>query len=155
MATTISRTVTASELRDPEVLAEAGRGPIGVYDGRRQDSLVLTSRAAFDTDQQLQRYMGLLAHAVIELGREDPSPAALAEVGYVTTWLPNDRAWWLRGFAEAIATGASEGLLEPITGFIAVARSADSARTPSPLEAPIDAKLFDRKTAAKLKPRKR
>jgi hypothetical protein len=154
MPTIIQRTVTASELRDPDVLAEAGRGPIGVYDSRRQDSLVLTSRAAYERDQQLQRYLGLLAHAVVELSREDPSPAALGEVGYVATWLPPDRAWWLRGFAEATAAGVTSGSAEPIVGFITAAKSADSARVPSPLEEPIDAKLFDKKSAAKLKPRR-
>jgi hypothetical protein len=101
----IVRTVTASELRDPEVLAEAGRGPIGVFDGRRQESLVLTSRASFDLDQRLHEYMRLLAHAVVELSRTDPSPSALAEAGYVASWLPADRAWWLRSFAEAVAYG--------------------------------------------------
>jgi hypothetical protein len=145
----IVRTVTASELRDPEVLAEAGRAPIGVYDSRRQDSLVLTSRAAFDADQELHRYMGLLAHAVVELERADPSPVALGEVGYVTTWLPSDRKWWLRSFAEVIATAAADGTTEPIAGFIRLARLASTA-TPSALEAPIDASLFPAEIAAKL-----
>ncbi len=150
MPTTVNRTVTASELRDPDVLAEAGRWPIGVYDARRQDSLVLMSRAAFDTDQALQKYMGLLAHAVVELSRDDPSPAALGEVGYVATWLPADRAWWLRGFAEAVSAAVSVAMLDPITGFIELARDADSARTPSTLEAPIDASLFSSEVKTKL-----
>ncbi len=152
VSTAIVRTVTASELRDPEVLAEAGRAPIGVYDSRRQDSLVLTSRAAFDLDQELHRYMGLLAHAVVELGRADPSPVALGEVGYVTTWLPADRTWWLRSFAEVIATAATDGTTEPIAGFIRLARVADTT-VPSVLEAPVDASRFPADVAAKLQPR--
>jgi hypothetical protein len=152
MSTAITRTVTASELRDPDVLAEAGRGPIGVYDVRRQESLVLTSRALFDTDQRLQSCLGLLAHAVVELSRDDPSSAALGEAGYVADWLPADRAWWLRNFAEAVAAGVAEGSTEPITGFIAFASSADAA-VPSRLEAPISAASLSPAMAAKLKPR--
>jgi hypothetical protein len=145
----IVRTVTASELRDPEVLAEAGRGPIGVFDGRRQESLVLTSRASFDLDQRLHEYMRLLAHAVVELSRTDPSPSALAEAGYVASWLPADRAWWLRSFAEAVAAGSAEGSVDPIEGFIRLARESESALR-SPLEAEIDASRFPAAIAAKL-----
>ena len=149
MPLAILRTVTASELRDPEVLAEAGRGPIGVFDGRRSESLVLTSRAAYDNDQQLHRYMGLLAHAVVELAREDPSPAALAEAGYVADWLPEHRRWWLRSFAEVVAAAAEAGSTESIVGFINQARKANES-IPSPLESPIDASRFSSKTAKKL-----
>ena len=145
----ILRTVTASELRDPEVLAEAGRGPIGVFDGRRSESLVLTSRAAYDNDQQLHRFMGLLAHAVVELAREDPSPSALAEAGYVADWLPEHRTWWLRSFAEVVASAAEQGSTESITGFIEQARKANES-VASPLEATIDASRFGAKTKKKL-----
>ncbi len=151
MSIVISRTVTASELRDPEVLAEAGRTPIGVYDSRRQETLVLTSRAAFETDQRLHEYMGLLAHAVVELARDDPSPSALGEAGYVASWLPADRIWWLRGLAEAVAASAAEGSVEPVAGFVRLARSADSTME-SALERPIDAGRFAPSTQAKLKP---
>ena len=61
MAAASLRTVTASELRDPEVLAAAGRAPVAVYDARRQETLVLTSRAAYDHDQRLHHYLTLLA----------------------------------------------------------------------------------------------
>lgn len=150
----IGRTVTASELRDPEVLAEAGRTPIGVYDSRRQETLVLTSRAAFETDQRLHDYMGLLAHAVVELPREDPSPVALGEAGYVASWLPADRVWWLRGLAEAVAESVAVGSVEPVAGFVRLARHADSS-IDSPLEQPIDANRFAPATAGKLQPRPR
>lgn len=145
----ILRTVTASELRDPEVLAEAGRGPIGVFDGRRSESLVLTSRAAYDNDQQLHRFMGLLAHAVVELAREDPSPSALAEAGYVADWLSEHRTWWLRSFAEVVASAAELGSTESITGFIEQARKANES-VASRLEASIDASRFSAKTKKKL-----
>jgi hypothetical protein len=152
MSLAIARTVTASELRDPDVLAEAGRGPIGVYDGRRQESLVLTSRSAFDTDQELHRYMSLLAHCVVELARPDPSPAALGEAGYVAGWMPADRAWWLRGLAEAVGVAVTEQTAEPIAGFIRAAGNASSAPA-SPLERPIDGAKFRTDIAAKLVPR--
>jgi hypothetical protein len=150
MSMVIGRTVTASELRDPEVLAEAGRTPIGVYDSRRQETLVLTSRAAFETDQRLHDYMGLLAHAVVELSRDDPSPAALGEAGYVTSWLPADRIWWLRGLAEAVAASVAEGSVEPVAGFVRLARSADFSME-SRLERPIESGRFTASTRAKLK----
>ena len=153
MSMVIGRTVTASELRDPEVLAEAGRTPIGVYDSRRQETLVLTSRVAFETDQRLHDYTGLLAHAVIELSRDDPSPAALGDAGYVASWLPADRAWWLRGFAEAVSASVAAGTVEPVAGFIRLARDADSP-TESALGSPIDAMRFASSTAAKLRPRR-
>ncbi len=149
MPSLILRTVTASDLRDPEVLAEAGRSPIGVFDGRRSESLVLTSRAAYDNDQQLHRFMGLLAHAVVELAREDPSPSALAEAGYVADWLPVHRTWWLRSFAEVVASAAEQGSTEPIVGFIEQARKADESMA-SPLESTIDAARFAAKTKKKL-----
>jgi hypothetical protein len=152
MSASISRTVTASELRDPEILAEAGRTPIGVFDGRRQESLVLTSRASFDADQRLHYYMGLLANAVVEIGRDDPSPVALGEAGYVADWSPADRAWWLRGFAEVIAASAADDNTAAIAGFIAMARDSETA-LPTALETEIDASRFSVATAAKLKPR--
>lgn len=121
-----------------------------MYDVRRQDSLVLTSRASFDTDQRLQSCLGMLAHAVVELSRDDPSSAALGEAGYVADWLPADRAWWLRNFAEAVAAGVAEGTTEPITGFIAFAGAADAA-VPSLLESPISRAALGPVMAAKLK----
>jgi hypothetical protein len=150
MSTAIVRTVTASELRDPEVLAEAGRGPIGVYDVRRQESLVLTSRASFDTDQRLQSYLGMLAHAVVELSRDDPSSAALGAAGYVADWLPADRSWWLRNFAEAVSAAVADGSTEPVAGFIVFASMADAA-VPSRLESPISIPSLSPAMAAKLK----
>jgi hypothetical protein len=152
VATDVTRTITSSELRDPAVLAEAANSPVAVIDGRRQESLILTSRVSFDTGQRLHDYTSLLARAVVELGRNDPSPAALGEAGYVADWLPADRAWWLRGFAEAISISVADRSTDAVSGFVKLARDADSA-PPSPLEAPIDASLFTDETAAKLKPR--
>lgn len=152
MAAASLRTVTASELRDPEVLAAAGRAPVAVYDARRQETLVLTSRAAYDHDQRLHHYLTLLAHAVVELGRDDPSPAALGEAGYVADWLPEDRSWWLRSFAEVVAVAVAEGSTEPIAGFVRFAALAATAPE-SALEQPIDRTRFNQATAAKLVPR--
>lgn len=113
------RTITPSQLRDPEILAEAARRPVGIFDAKRETELVLGSRATWDTDRSLlNTYSLVLANAVVELPEDHPSAVALGPLGFAATWDVAERLWLLRQLAEAYAASVRDGSIQPIADFI-------------------------------------
>ena len=147
------RTINPSQLRDPEVLAEAANRPVNIFDAKRETELILGSRATWDTEHSLLHdYSLLLANCVVELPDERPSAVALGLVGFAASWDMADRMWLLRQLADVYAASVRLESTKPIADFIAFVgqkRSEDNAR----ISAPIDPKSLPKALLKKLKPR--
>ncbi len=151
----VTRTVTPSQLRDPDVLAEASRQPLNIFDAKRETELVLGPRATWDTSQRLlHKYSLLLANAVVELPGEHPSAVALGDLGFAALWELPERVWLLRQLAEAYAASVRTESTVPVAAFVEFIgrqRSAAPARVSAlvePLAVPkaLRAKLTARST---------
>jgi hypothetical protein len=144
------RTITPSQLRDPEVLAEAASQPVAIFDAKRDTELVLASRATWDTDHTLlNTYSLLLANAVVELPDERPSAIALGPLGFASSWELAERVWLLRQLAEAFAASVRTESVRPIADFIAfIGRR--TTEPPSRLAAPVEPSALPDVLRAKL-----
>lgn len=148
------RTVTPTQLRDPEVLARAGYEPLTVFDAKRETELVIGSREAWETRRELlDVYASVLANAVVELPDDRPSVAALGPLGFAASWTLNERLWLLRQVAEAFATSVQQRSTAPIAQFIGfIAQAGAETATPAALTGPIDVDLPPT-LAGRLRPR--
>jgi hypothetical protein len=104
-----SASVTTSDLRNPKVMAAAVERGIAVRDGKSGRSLLLIPQSTVDDVNAVLRYAELFVRVVVETQRADPSAAVLGEVGFVSGWAQEDRARFVRGFAESLATSLSTG----------------------------------------------
>lgn len=130
------KTITTSQLRDPDVLAEAALGPIAVFDGKRSTEMVLGPKSLWEADQSLRACSMLLANAVVELPDDKPSPTALGPLGFAASWNVSDRLWLLNQLAEAYAESVRLNSPDPVDAFVAfVGRTGEGQ--PSRLAAPV------------------
>jgi hypothetical protein len=147
------RTINPSQLRDPEVLAEAANRPINIFDAKRETELILGSRTTWDTEHSLLHgYSLLLANCVVELPDERPSAVALGLLGFAASWDLADRMWLLRQLADVYAASVRVESTKPIADFIAFVgqkRTVTDAR----ITAPIEPKSLPKALLKKLKPR--
>lgn len=135
----ILRTISPSQLRDPEVLAEAAQHPINIFDAKRETELVLGPRSVWDSDQSLlNTYSLLLANAVVELPDQHPSAVALGDLGFAAAWPRPDRLWLLRQLAEVYAASVRTESTTPIVDFIKFFGQQRGATPPSRLAAIIE-----------------
>lgn len=114
-----SSSYTTTDLRRPEVVEAAMRGPIVVREGKTGRTLVVLTQETVDRCNMVAYYAGLLARAVVELQRADPSPAHLGEISFLVELAPARRDQVFRGFAEAVAAALGSGDATPAADFIA------------------------------------
>ncbi len=142
--------MTPSQLRDPDVLAEAARQPVNIFDAKRETELVLAPRATWDTDHRLlHKYSLLLANAVVELPSEHPSAVALGDLGFAAVWDLAERVWLLRQLAEAYAASVRTESTTPVAEFVEFIGSRRS-ESPSRLAAVVEPRSVPKALRAKL-----
>lgn len=145
------RTINPSQLREPDVLAEAALQPVYIFDAKRETELILGSRATWDTEHSLlHSYSLLLANCVVELPDDRPSAVALGLLGFAASWDLSDRMWLLRQLADAYAASVRIGSTKPIADFIyfvGLKRSEPHAR----IAASVEAKSLPKALVKKLK----
>ena len=96
-------TFTKSELRKPEVVRHAQAGPVEILLGGSEESLVLLPERMLRAHDELSRLTTVFLRMIVELGRSEPSPTILGEVGYIATWSHVERSNFADGLAEALA----------------------------------------------------
>ena len=109
---------TTTDLRRPEVVDAALRAPVAVRESKTGQTLVLLTQQTVDQGNEVMRYAELLARAVVELQRPDPSRAHLGDLGFVTELAPTLQTQILRGFAEAVAVAINANDPKPVEDFI-------------------------------------
>jgi hypothetical protein len=148
------RTITPSQLRDPDVLAEAALQPVNIFDAKRDTELIMGSKAAWDTDQRLlNTYSLLLANAVVELPDEQPSPVALGALGFAASWPLPDRLWLLRQLAEVYAASVRLETVAPIVDFIEFMGRQPGNKPSARIAAPVEFEALPPVLQSKLLPR--
>jgi len=73
---------------------------------------------------RVQQLVELFVRTVVELMRDDPSPAILGEVSYVARWQAADRERFVEGFAEAINESLRTDDPAPADAFVRVMATA-------------------------------
>jgi hypothetical protein len=148
------RTVATSQLRDPDVLAEAARHPVAIFDAKRSTEMVIGPKVQWDAnDTLLNTYSLVVANAIVELRGEQPSPVALGPIGFAASWSLPEREWLLSQLAEAYAESVRRGATGPIVDFIAFMSRSTESSAPSRLNAPIEIDDIPAGLATKLTPR--
>lgn len=130
------RTFTASQLRDPDVLAQAALAPVGIFDGKRATEMVLGPKTMWETGHRLLDCSLLLANAVVELPDDRPSRTALGALGFAADWSLSDRQWLLGQLAEAYAESVrldSTAPMEDFVRFVSLPDSGQSSRLAAPV----------------------
>lgn len=96
-------TYKKSEIRKREVIEHAQDALVEIVVGGSQESLFLLSGRRLRTFHELNQFSTLYVRMTVELGRADPSPAILGDVGYIASWSAAERRNFADGFAEALA----------------------------------------------------
>ena len=118
--TTQNEVLTTSDLRKPEVLEGAVTSPVIVREPHTKNLLVLCSKQVLDHHIMLEGWYATFARVVVESQRPDPSPAVLGPAGYIADWPSSDREFFVRGFADALASSQADGSSTAVEAYVDV-----------------------------------
>jgi len=129
MSATPIASFSKSKLRSPDLVAMAKQGPVEIRLGGSEDPLYLVPGASLRTHARVQQLVELFVRTVVELMRDDPSPAILGEVSYVARWQRSERERFVEGFAEAINESLRADDPAPAEAFVRVMATAGRTAT--------------------------
>lgn len=109
-----------SELRRPEVLETARRGPVEIRGSDSADPLLLIPRAVAQTLRELRELVELFLLMTVELRRAKPSPVVLGDVGFVAALTLEQRERFLEGYAEALGESVRTESPAPVRAYMAI-----------------------------------
>lgn len=114
-----------SRLRDPDVVAAAGTGPVEIRVGSEKDSPAMLPMRTIRAHEQIRQLTQTFVCAMVALRRSDPSPVLLGDVAYVADRSPDERDRFLYKFAEAIAESLRLADPAPARFYVQVLASRD------------------------------
>lgn len=120
---------TRSDLRRPEVVETAQRGPVKIRNA--DGDLVLVAQTEVDRARELRSEAHNFLRVLVEVRRSAPSPVILGDVSFVADWSAEDRERFMEGYAEALDLSLRDNDITPLRLFIKTMR-APERRTDRP-----------------------
>lgn len=131
MKLAVDRTYTTTDLRRPEVLDEALSHPVAVRDGRSGRLLFLAPVETLQGSADLLDRTRTLLAALVEHGRDRPSPAALGSLHFIAGWSADRRQRFLLGMIEALAASIADDDPAPVDAYVKYMSRADEPAAPA------------------------
>lgn len=116
-------TYRKSQLRDPEVVATALKGPVEILVGLNESLLLVPAELIAETErthEQIRRLTQTYMATLAAIAKDDVSPLMLGDVGYIAAWSPEQRSAFAIGFGEALAESLRTNDPAPALGYVKI-----------------------------------